>query len=211
MALNRGLSSRSSRERRQERRKGLQDPMLGLAWTNLLGFSNSPIVTADEFPDRTRPVALGCQVHVKGAAATGVVWEFGSATSGAKVVIDGGNLYVAAGNGAAATATGVDGVHADARLKAAGNVLRVTMALIPDLGLAQVWVDSELVLRLATPGEVPFLNGEWADSGNGAVGAAAVGTISQRNAPTVTGAPVDFEVSEQFKAAMGQIPRQFDR
>lgn len=185
--------------------------MLGLAFTHNLGILDAAAVTDDLFPDREQEITFGVSLETTGLSAIGIVFEFGSATAGAKLAVGSGKLYLAAGNATPASNTGVDGEVALDTLGIVGGLTHVVVALRPASGQARLWVAGELVLRLDAPSSTPMLNDVWADADNGAVGADAAGTGStQRTPETVNSAPVDFILSEVLRVAQGQVPVHFD-
>lgn len=194
----------------REKRRGRLDPFFNLQRTHLFGVTESDIDTDGVFGARNRPITFRTAIRITGAAASGLVFEFGDDTAGAKLGVDSGTFYLAAGNADELQTDGVDGSVVNARLDENGALLRLTVAIDPGDGKVRLWVDDNIVLRLN--GGEAFASGVWTSTNNGSIGAAHAGAAStQRFAPpTINGAPSDFDMVAPFEVAVGQLPRQFD-
>lgn len=192
----------------RSRTRSFREPALGLFKTHqFTGAVTIPIATIDtsaSFPDLDRPITLTTEIEITGASAAGIVWEFGSSAQGAKLAIDSGSLFLAAGDDAGAD--GVDGSIAIAALGVTGARLLLTVAINPGKGQARLWIDDQTALRLNGD---PMLTNSWTDIGDGALASAQAGTSTQRG-QTINGAPVDFLLTRPLDVFQGQIPRQFD-
>lgn len=183
-----------------------RDLLRGLYWTHSLDGPSTTLDTDDLFPDLTRPITFGTRIRVSGASATGIVFEFGDTTTGTKLGVSGGSLYLAAGS-AGTAADGVDDSVALDALGVSGATLDIVVAINPALGRAWLWVDGDRKMRLtSTSGD--FTNDRWAAAGStGSLGDedSADGS-TQRPGATINGAPSDFDVVAPLIVAVGQLP-----
>ena len=193
--------------RARSRTRSFRDPAKGLFRTHrLTGAAAIPIATIDTdaiFPSRDRPITFVAEVGITGAAAAGIIWEFGDSTTGAKLAISAGSLFIAAG--AAAGNAGADDSIAIAALGEIGAGLLITVAINPGNGKVRVWIDDDVVIR--ANGVSQMTNG-WTAIENGAL-ASAHATSSTQRGQAINTAPADFILTRPLDAFQGQLPRQF--
>lgn len=192
------------------RTRSFRDPAKGLFRTHLIQDAlDLPVATIDTdvlFPSRDLAITLVTEIEVQGAGNSGIIWEFGSSAQGAKLAVDAaGSFFLAAGDDAGTD--GVDGSVVAPGLAEIGARFHLTVAFVPGAGLARMWIDGELVLRLGDG--TPFLNNEWADTEDGAF-LSAHNTSSTQRGQTINAAPFDFIGVRPLSIFQGQIPRQFD-
>jgi len=195
----------------RSRTRSFRDPSKGLFRTHFISAGTDlPVATIDTdalFPSRDLAVTLVTEIECQGAPPNpvGIIWEFGSSAQGAKLAVNGDTLFFAAGDDAGSD--GVDGSIVVPALLEDNFRLHITCAMVPGAGLARVWLDGELVLRLGDG--TAFLNNEWADTEDGAF-LSAENTTSTQRGQTINGAPSDFVGLRPLSVYQGQIPRQFD-
>lgn len=190
----------------RERRGSLDDPVEKLFRTHgPLGVNVASVDTGTIFPSRVLPITFATTILTSGVAASGIVFEFGDSTTGLKLAVDSGSIYVAAGD-----AAGNDGIAGSVIVPAvsvSGAKLELRLAIRPGSGEVRLFIDGDHALRLVTAA-ADMANG-WASTAAGAIGAAQQGTSTQRG-QTINGAPSDFALVESLSVYQNQIPRQFD-
>lgn len=193
----------------RSRTRSFREPSNGLFRTHRFSgavtIPVSTIVTSVSFPDLDRLITLSAEIEVSGASASGIIWEFGSSTQGAKLAIDSGSIFLSAGD--VSGSGGVDGSVAVAALGITEARMLLTVAINPGKGQARLWIDDQIALRLNSVSAM--LDNSWTDSADGALLSAQSGTSTQRG-QAINGAPVDFFGVRPLDVFQGQIPRQFD-
>lgn len=193
----------------RSRTRSFREPSNGLfkthRFTGAITIPIATIVTNDVFPDLDRVITLSTEIEISGASASGIVWEFGSSTQGAKLAIDSGSIFLSAGD--VSGNGGVDGSVSIAALGITEARMLLTVAINPGKGQARLWIDDQVALRLDSVSGM--LNNSWTDSEDGALLSAQSGTSTQRG-QTINGAPVDFFGVRPLDVFQSQIPRQFD-
>jgi hypothetical protein len=142
------------------RRKSVYDPEFRMGRTHSFPAGTANIPTGDAFPERTHPITFSCHIKITSATPAGVVFEFGSATTGAAMWIAAADRKLMAAVGDDVTLTGPVCID--------GQELRVVLACIPANGKARLWVNGRLVASGQAAGLV--LPNGWSDSGIGSVG-----------------------------------------
>lgn len=188
----------------RERVRSFRDVASGLFATQNFGVSQVDLDTDAYFGDRNLPITITTAIEITGAAADGLLWEFGGSIDGIKLAINSGTLYAAAGDNAGDG--GVDGNWADASIDTVGARLYTAFAHCPGTGRLRVWVNGEMVIR-ATAVAPPL--DQWAGTNNGSVGEAESGSSTTRG-QLITTAPVDFALIEPCKVFYKQLPRFMD-
>ena len=185
---------------RVRRRNNLQRraPERTLYRTVTIPAGTASVDTGAVFPVRTGALVLATAIHITGGSAAGIVWEFGDNTTGAKLGISGGSLFLAAG--AASGDAGVDlEIEADA-FAASGYRASLVVELNPGRGLAIVTINGSRAGRVVSPD--PWAS--WASSNAGAVGAAHAGSASTQRGQAINGAPSQFALTAPLSVCMGQ-------
>ena len=190
----------------RKRTRSLRDIAKGLTRTHRFDITEATVLTGDVFPSRARPMTMTTEIEITGVAATGLLFEFGSSTTGIKLAVDLGSLFFAAGDVAVGDG-GIDGSVVIPALDVVGARLQVAVAISPGLGQARIWVDGLLVARIQNTPAVKLTNDNWSDTGSGSIAAIQNGTSNSRVA--ITAAPVDFEMVERLSVYMGQLPKAF--
>jgi len=187
----------------RERRKSLYDPMFELFRTHQFAYNITGIATGDVFPDRTLPITMGVTVKRTAASPTGIIAEFGDATTGLAIwfAVADGKIYAAAGDAVAA-----DGITLAGIAPPQDQIVRIVFATIPGSGKARLWLNGQLVAHGEASGGV-FPNG-WSSIANGAVGAVDT-TVTTRVPVADRIALANAVILSPVKVAQNQRPRQF--
>ena len=192
----------------RQRTRSFRDVAKGMSRTHLLGVDDT--IAAAVFPAATlaRPITFHTEIEITGAAAEGVIFEFGNSTTGIKCWLEGGDtLAVAAGDGTTSSNTGADAaVVIDAI--ADGSRFDIVVAANPGAGALRLWADGQLIIRETS--SQPWTSNTWAAAADGSVGQAENGTSNSRSTVDITTAPNDFAVVRSLEAFVGQLPRFFN-
>jgi len=203
------LKEEEQRQRTAKRSRSFRDVAKGMHRTHRLGISGAIATTSFPAATLSRPITFQTQIEVTGLAAEGIVFEFGDSTTGVKVWLEGADtIAAAAGDGGGASNTGTDGNVIIAALGDVGFRADIVAAFSPGEGAMRVWVNGQLVIRLASNN--PWTSNSWAASSAGVVGGIQNGTSNSRSAVNINTAPVDFAIVRQLEAFVGQLPKQFD-
>ena len=188
----------------RKRHCGLMDPARGLFVTHRFVAADSGFDVGDRFPVRTAPVTFSVTIRRDAsAAAHGIIFEAGDATTGLALWIAGNGQDVMAavgdvGNGGA-TATVTSAVMA------AGQTIRIVVSVVPGTGELRLWVNGR-VARAASVTK-PLPNGWAADS------AAGIGQVSGAVSARVPAADrislVGAAIASPIFAFDGQRPQHF--
>ena len=192
------------------RTRSFRDVSRELFRTHDFGVEAATVSTAAVFPSaiRSAPVTFSTTIEITGAAAAGLICEFGDNTNGLKIQIAAGNTFGAcAGNATAASVDGVDATQIIAGLGEIGSRHHIVVAVNPGNGKLRAWVNGVITLRAqaATP---PLLGTQWSSDADGSVGAAQATSSTLRLAETT--APTDFALVAPFRVFARQLPRHFD-
>jgi len=187
----------------RERRKSQYDPSFELSRTHQFAYNATSILTGTVFPDRTKPVTFAMTVKRTAASPTGIILEFGDATTGLAIwfAVADGKIYAAAGDAVAA-----DGVTLAGTAPPQGQEIRIVFSMIPASGKARLWINGQLVAAgEASGGSFP---NAWADTGNGAVG--AVETAVTTRVPVADRVTLaNAVILSPVNVFQNQRPRQF--
>lgn len=195
----------------RSRSRSFRDPAKGLSRTHRFvgaaAMAVTPIDTDAVFPSRTTSITFVTEIEITGAAEAGIVFEFGDSTTGIKLAISAGSIFVAAGDVADVldVSAGADGSVALAALGSIGARVQLTVAVNPGTGQVRVWADDNVVIRANAPQQM--FNG-WAAIEDGAFAAAQVTSSTQRG-QAINGAPTNFDVVRPLDVFQGQLPRNF--
>lgn len=188
----------------RERRRSLAG-VLELFRTHVFAIPTASVAVA-AFPDpnRDRPFTIRTAVQITGAAAAGLIFEFGDATTAMALFLSGGQVLTArAGDAGASDRALASWDFGDTFPD--GMTLDIVVAVRPGDGRIRIWVGGNEVARAtATNGK---LDNGWAAASTGAFAAAAQGALPAD--VTETGAPSDFLVITPLSAYVGQVPRHF--
>lgn len=177
------------------RRMSLADISKGLFRTRFIPLTPANLATAG-FPSKNILYTVMAEITIDGAAAAGVIFEIGSTTHGAGITMDSGVLYMFAGSNGNA---GVDITFTPA----VGRRLWVALAMDPGNGRIGMYIDGRLQERKISV-DTNFTTGEWADTGDGAVGQVN-GTHNDR-VPSVNTLS-NVSMVSQVSFFSGQVPR----
>lgn len=186
-----------------ERRKSLYDPSYELFRTHQFAYNASGILTGTVFPVRSQAITVAVTVKRTAASPTGIILEFGSATTGLAIwfAVADGKIYAAAGDAAAA-----DGVTLAGLAPPQDQIIRIVFSVIPESGKARLWLNGQLVAHgVSTNNDMP--NG-WSDGGNGAIGAVD-GTVTTRVPVADRVTLANAVILSPANAFHNQRPRQF--
>lgn len=187
----------------RERRKSLYDPASHLHRTHQFAYNASGILTGGVFPVRSTAITMAVTVKCTAASPTGIILEFGSATTGLAIwfAVADGKIYAAAGDAAAA-----DGITLEALAPPLGQIVRIVFSVIPESGKARLWFNGVLVAS-GTSSNNDMPNG-WSDGGNGAIGAVD-GTVTTRVPVADRVTLANAVILSPADAFHNQRPRQF--
>lgn len=187
----------------RERRKSLYDPVYELFRTHQFAYNAVGILTGTVFPVRSQAITVAVTIKRTAASPTGIIMEFGSATTGLAIwfAVADGKIYAAAGDAAAA-----DGVTLAGLAPPQDQIIRIVFSVIPESGKARLWLNGQLVAHgVSTNGDMP--NG-WSDGGNGAIGAVD-GTVTTRVPVADRVTLANAVILSPANAFHNQRPRQF--
>ena len=188
----------------RERRKSLYDPKYGLQQSHSYKVADSGFAVGAAFPNRARTITFAVTIRRSSAAAHGVIFEAGDATTGLAIWIPAGGSDISASVGDAgaggATVTAANVLPVD------GAEARVVVSVIPSTGELRLWVDGKL-LGAATASTAPLPNGWAADSPAGVE--AIAGTVTARVPIADRVALTAAAIITPVTAYDGQRPRQF--
>lgn len=190
----------------RSRSRSFRDPAKGLSRTHRFvgaAMAVTPIDTDGVFPSRAVAVTFVTEIEITGAAEAGIVFEFGDSTTGIKLAISAGSIFIAAGD--AVGNAGADGSVALTALGSVGARVQLTVAVNPGTGQVRVWADGDVVIRANA---VAQMTNGWAAIEDGAFAAAQVTSSTQRG-QAINGAPVNFDVVRPLDVFIGQLPRNF--
>ena len=187
----------------RERRKSLYDPAFELHRTHQFAYNASGILTGTIFPVRSRAITVAVTVKRSAASPTGIILEFGSATTGLAIwfAVADGKIYAAAGDAAAA-----DGITLAGLAPPQDQIIRIVFSVIPKSGKARLWLNGVLVAS-GTSSNADMPNG-WSDGGNGAIGAVD-GTVTTRVPVADRVTLANAVILSPTDAFHNQRPRQF--
>lgn len=178
------------------------DPARGLFRTHSFSPAQDNIDTGTLFPDRAREIAFRTRVRITGSAR-GIIFEFGSSTTGLAVWLRQADRVLCAAAGDAAADDGVTLVGPQVQ---SGQRFNIVFAVQPTSGLARLWVDGRRVAAGQAAGG-SFPSG-WADSGAGAMGKVQ-GTVTTRVDQFSRIVLANAAVVAPLSVYNGQRPRQF--
>ena len=188
----------------RERRKSIFDPTFKLFKTHDLGIDTALVATGSRFPVRTRPITFNVELRRGAGTPAGIVFELGDSTRGLVVWVDGSSVHAVAGDGSGpntAMVTATDALQAD------GQKIRVTVPIIPGLGLLGMYVNSKLIaMARASSNMFP----SWASNSDGAVGTFN-GTVNAQVPGGSVAALSNANIIREVRSYQGQVPRQFLR
>lgn len=170
--------------------------------TTVMAVSNIVVGT---FPVRDSEVTFQTAIRIADntTARAGLIFEFGSSTSGLALWMDDTTLNFRAGGTGNA---GVSGVYDNVVQWPATLELDLVAAVRPGLGLVAVWANGREIIK-AQSIDTTFLNGEWAAASAGSFAEDVQGTTPADVGETL--APVEFTVIEPMSVYVGSRPRQF--
>lgn len=183
--------------------KSRRDPAHGMCRTHIWSPDTAAILTGTVFPVRTKEATFALKLKISDVAPAGVAFELGSAATGVAVWIAAATRRLMAAVGDAAAD---DGVTLTGPVTANGQILRVVLSVVPQVGKARLWVNGKLVASgTAVNGALP--NG-WSDGAAGRV-ANVNGAVTTRVALADRIALAGASVVATVDAYNNQRPRQF--
>lgn len=187
----------------RERRKSLYDPSYELFRTHQFTPDATGLVTGDIFPDRTKAVTFAVTTKRTDTTPTGIILEFGNATTGLAIwfAVADGKIYAAAGD-----AVADDGVTLEGTAPPEDQIIRIVFSVMPSSGKARLWLSGQLVAAdEAAGGEFP--NG-WSAPADGAIG--AVDTTVTTRVPVADRVTLaNASIISPVNVFHDQRPRQF--